>query len=254
MWTTGDTTVRAHVEPHMPLLRQPKCATLLYKIMKVGDFVRSVEHRYLHFQRVDAYKDFPSADARDGEQLPLDRASNITTKFERAPHYAAADYFRQALAQEPRSVLAHNSLGTSLARLGRQDEAAREFEAALAIDPSYPPAWRNLARWRGQTQGPDAEIDCLGRAIALDPGFWDARRDLVRVLTSNARYPEALVQLDSLLAHDPRDRSSLWNRALLLGQFLGRPAEALETLNRLESIAGPTDQTRQLRAELQRRG
>lgn len=169
---------------------------------------------------------------------------------DRGDFAAAADYYRQALALEPRSVLAHNSLGTSLARLGRPEEAAREFEAALAIDPNYPPAWRNLARWRGQTQGPVAEIDCLTRAVTLDPSFWDARRDLVRALTSNGRHAEALPQLDALLNHDPRDRSSLWNRALLLGQFLNRPAEALATLDRLESAGGGNDQTRQLRAEL----
>ncbi|MFN8548377.1 MAG: tetratricopeptide repeat protein [Candidatus Eisenbacteria bacterium] len=169
---------------------------------------------------------------------------------DRGDFAGAADYYREALALQPQSVLAHNSLGTSLARLGRVDEAAREFEAALKIDPNYPPAWRNLARWRGQTQGPAAEIECLDRAVALDPGFWEARRDIVRALTANGRYAEALPQLDALLAHDPADRSSLWNRALLLGQFLGRPAEALATLDRLESAGGANEQTRQLRAQL----
>jgi hypothetical protein len=47
---------RGNVEPHGPLLKQPPEDQLLYKIMKAGDLVRSVEHGYLHFHRVDSYR------------------------------------------------------------------------------------------------------------------------------------------------------------------------------------------------------
>jgi hypothetical protein len=33
----------------------------------------------LHFNRVDSYKDFPTADRHDGEQLPIDRERNAET-------------------------------------------------------------------------------------------------------------------------------------------------------------------------------
>jgi hypothetical protein len=82
-----------NIEPHAPLLRQPADDALLYKIMKIGDLIQSVEHGHLHFQRVDQYKDFPNADARDGEQLPLDRAPNETATFEHAPDCSAASYY-----------------------------------------------------------------------------------------------------------------------------------------------------------------
>lgn len=98
---TNDTDFleRGNVEPHAQLLKQPLDDQLLFKIMKFGDFLRSVEHRYLHLQRVDHYEDFPSADARDGEQLPLDRAANEKTKFQAAPNYSAADYFDSCRAR-----------------------------------------------------------------------------------------------------------------------------------------------------------
>ena len=172
---------------------------------------------------------------------------------DRGDFAGAASWYREALALEPRSVLAHNSLGTSLARLGRTAEAAREFEAATAIDPSYAPAWRNLARWRGETQGPAAEEECLTRAITIDAGFLDARRDLAKLLLAGGRYPEALTQLDLILAREPADRASLWNRALVLGRFLGRPAESLATLDQLDRVAGPSTQSALLRAELRGR-
>ena len=98
---TGDTKFLEYgnAEPHAPLLSQPSGDAHLYKIMKAGDLVRSVEQGYLHFQRVDKYKDFPNADARDGEQLPLDRAINAGITFENAPHYSAADYYDSCRAR-----------------------------------------------------------------------------------------------------------------------------------------------------------
>jgi len=72
----------AHVEPHQYLLTQPEDTQKLYKVMTVENFVQSIEERYLHFQRVDAYKDFPGADAEDGEQLPLDKSGNASSKFQ----------------------------------------------------------------------------------------------------------------------------------------------------------------------------
>jgi hypothetical protein len=38
-----------NVEPHAPLLKRPADSQNLIKIMRVGDFLRSVKERYLHF-------------------------------------------------------------------------------------------------------------------------------------------------------------------------------------------------------------
>jgi Flp pilus assembly protein TadD/TolB-like protein len=45
---------------------------------------------------------------------------------------------REALAINPTDAVAHSSLGTSLARTGRPEEAAREIQAALALDDREP--------------------------------------------------------------------------------------------------------------------
>jgi hypothetical protein len=58
--------------------------------MSVENCVRSIEGGYLHFNRVDSYKDFPDADRHDGEQLPGDRAGNAAATFEKAPGFSAA--------------------------------------------------------------------------------------------------------------------------------------------------------------------
>lgn len=80
-----------YVEPHAHLLEKPPREQRLYKVMSVENLLRSVAEQYLYFNRVDRYKDFPSADAHDGEQLPRDRIINEKAKFEKAPEYSHSD-------------------------------------------------------------------------------------------------------------------------------------------------------------------
>jgi hypothetical protein len=81
------------IETHAPLLRQPPAGQLLYKVMSVENCIRSIEGGYLHFNRVDSYKDFSGADDHDGEQLPGDRAGNEAATFEKAPAFSFTDYY-----------------------------------------------------------------------------------------------------------------------------------------------------------------
>ncbi len=81
------------IEPHGPLLRQPPAGQSLYKVMSVENCIGSIERGYLHFNRIDSYKDFPDADHHDGEQLPGDRAGNVAATFAKAPGFSVADYY-----------------------------------------------------------------------------------------------------------------------------------------------------------------
>ena len=87
------------IEPHALMLNQPDDGQLLYKVMTVENLLRSIQGSYLHFNRVDSYSDFSGADPNDGEQLPTDRSGNSTTKFEKAPHFSASDYYDQSRAR-----------------------------------------------------------------------------------------------------------------------------------------------------------
>lgn len=57
----------------------------------------------------------------------------------------AIQVLREELQQSPRNLKALNLLGIALTESGRGEEANREFRAALAIDPSFYPARKNLA-------------------------------------------------------------------------------------------------------------
>jgi hypothetical protein len=82
-----------NVEPHASLLKRPADTQELVKIMRVGDFLRSAREHYLHFQRVDSYKDFATADVHDGAQPARDRTVNTGITYEKAPTYSVAEYY-----------------------------------------------------------------------------------------------------------------------------------------------------------------
>jgi hypothetical protein len=87
------------IEPHALLLKQPPADHHLYKVMSAENLVHCVVGRYLHFNRVDSYKDFKTADAHDGEQLPNDLPGNTAAKFAAAPNFTGADYYNQSRAR-----------------------------------------------------------------------------------------------------------------------------------------------------------
>lgn len=85
--------IAGYVEPHSALLKRPPDDQLLYKVVRIEDLLRSVSGSYLHFTRVDSYRDFIGADARDGQQLPRDEPGNARSIFTANPKFSAADYY-----------------------------------------------------------------------------------------------------------------------------------------------------------------
>ena len=93
--STGWDGPRGKIEPHAGLLQQPALDQPLFKVLTVENLIRSIRERYLHFTRVDAYRDFDAADGADGEQLPLDREGNAKSLFQGGQGFSAANYYDQ---------------------------------------------------------------------------------------------------------------------------------------------------------------
>ncbi|MGK7345260.1 MAG: hypothetical protein ACNS63_05580 [Candidatus Nitrospinota bacterium M3_3B_026] len=67
--------------------------------MRIEDLLKSISRKYLHFNRVDSYKDFPGADRHDGEQLPIDQNGNKNSKFIKSPTFSAFDSYNKSRAR-----------------------------------------------------------------------------------------------------------------------------------------------------------
>lgn len=70
-------------------------------------------------------------------------------------------------------------LGTTLAALGRTDEAKEQLKQVVRLEPTHASAWFNLARIYGQAGRRHRMRQCLRRALRADPGHVKARRAAV---------------------------------------------------------------------------
>jgi tetratricopeptide (TPR) repeat protein len=77
--------------------------------------------------------------------------------------------FAEAVKLDPRSAALRVNLGNVLARLGRRDEAIREFQAALSDQPDHVGALFNLGVLHLETGNPGRAALLLNRARILSP-------------------------------------------------------------------------------------
>jgi len=117
--------------------------------------------------------------------------------------------FRLALEYQPGFAEARANLGiTALAR-GRLVEATRELEGALELNPDLAIAWNALGVVRDRRGDPGGARDAYVRALGIDPGDLDARRNLARALLAARRPRQARAHLLRLRALDPDDPVTL---------------------------------------------
>ncbi len=111
------------------------------------------------------------------------------------------------------------------AALGDADGAKADRKAALAIEPADPRGWavRGEMKAASDPKGALADFDA---ALALDPDFLPALRDRASVLAEQLGRPaDAVASLDRVLGLNPDSADDRAARAVLLAR-LGKKAEA----------------------------
>ncbi len=112
--------------------------------------------------------------------------------FFQGKYEEAAAHFQQALGSslpEDR-VNGHNGLGLCLDRLGREGEAAEQFETAMRLAPNDGSAYNNLATLRAKQGASDEALTLYAKAVALLPNKPGVRSNLAMLL-NNLGYAEA---------------------------------------------------------------
>jgi predicted O-linked N-acetylglucosamine transferase (SPINDLY family) len=212
-------------------------------------------HRFGRLREAAAlYRDILARDRDDADSLHL---LGLITAEQDSPQAGIA-LIRRAMALKPGCAPHHNSLGLAYRRLGRLDDAAREYEAAAALRPGSAEihsnlattlldlgrwaeavaqyrlaaaqapgnadVWYNLANALAATGPPDETEQCYRTAIALKPGFADALSNYGRWLMTRGRWAEAETHLAESLTLSPV-QAGTWNNLGIVSHELGR-AEA----------------------------
>ena len=160
---------------------------------------------------------------------PYDCAVLQVQRQEFAPAIRALE---QIVAASPRNLRALNLLGIALTGIGRRDEGNARFRAALAIDPQFVPALKNLgvnefaAGRVGQAQQHFASV------LKQAPDDEIAHVHLGEILFQRSDYASALAHYEKAgdrVATNPA--WSLHKATSLLA--LGRKSDAIALLDRL---------------------
>jgi tetratricopeptide (TPR) repeat protein len=113
--------------------------------------------------------------------------------------------FEEALRIEPNIPEVHNSLGGALMRVGRLPEATAEFQTAVRLKPDYPDGHNSLGSALAQTPGRTADgIAEFETALRLRPDFATAHYNLGSALLDlPGRRQDAIAEFEKALQIQP---------------------------------------------------
>ncbi len=111
--------------------------------------------------------------------------------------------FRHALAVTRYNELAHNNLGTTLARQGKLDEAVFHLQEALRLMPNYPGIENNLGTALARQGRLDEALPHLREAVRLAPGDAGAHCNLADALAWKGRLDEAIAEYQAAIKLNP---------------------------------------------------
>ena len=118
---------------------------------------------------------------------------------------AAIAIIETAVAGGEASAPMYVLYGAALSNLGRLDEADRQFEAALAVDPSSAMAYRNLAANANRREDRKAAVAHFEKLAAIEPGDDSVRRQLADAYVQHEDYAKAAALYRDFIARDPGD-------------------------------------------------
>ncbi len=159
---------------------------------------------------------------------------NLGVWYRRHDKYALAEqHFRKAIAIDPKYVLALRELGTLLWRLGesRWEESAKLLRKAVRLAPDDP--WNRLfladILWcLDRNKAAEAQYR---EALGLDPSSGVAHSHYGQLLAEEGRDRQAEQRFRKALQLDPKDRSARYHYGRLLLD-LSRTGEARKMLTR----------------------
>lgn len=186
-------------------------AALRFLEMLSRDFPRDPDVLYAE---IHAYSDLST---RASQQLATAAPSSpqahelLAESYEMQGKWDDAEKeYRGIVAQNPKLPGIHFRIGRLLLSkpnppASAADDAKREFEQELAIDPSNAGAEYVLGELARQNQSWDDAIAHFTRASKLDPQFGEAYLGLGVSLISLKRYPDAIAPLETAVKIDPRN-------------------------------------------------
>lgn len=141
----------------------------------------------------------------------------------------------RAKQSDPNLAQAHLCLGQVLSGSGRFDQAEKELQAGLKLEPTSDIGTLRLGRLYQRTGKNELAEQTYRRAVALRPHYWAGYSWLGALLVTEGRYQDAITQVQKAAAmapDNPRPYYQLGGTYI----YLGRYAEATTALQKAITI------------------
>ena len=171
---------------------------------------------------------------RAAERSPCRNALGEVLRRQGKLDQAAAQY-EQAIALDPSLIAAHANLGIVLAAQSRLDEAIACFQRALTIKPDSAKLYNHLGSALRQYGRLDEAALCHRQAIAINPSDPDARLHLGLTLWNQGQLDEAAGQFEQAITLRPAFFEALYNLGCVL-RDRGKLTDARRVFQRLEEL------------------
>lgn len=165
------------------------------------------------------------------ERVPLAYNQRGMAFFDIGQLDFASKDFERAIALNPSYFDAYNNFGMTLYKMGKLDDAIEEFDKAIALNSSYREAYNNRGMAFSDKGQPARAIGDFKMAIALYPSYYKAYSNLGMTYGREGLYGQALESFTKSIAKSPNFGDAYYNRGLTY-EFTGQSDRALEDFNK----------------------
>jgi len=141
----------------------------------------------------------------------LARAYMQAKKFDQA-----RKEYDKTLSLNPQVPLAYHDRGLIAQEEGRQDQAIQFYQSALQVKRDHVPSLNNLGVLYAQTGRLSEAEKLFQQALQADPADPKTHNNLGNIRLSQGRYAEALAEYEQALSLDPNFEDARRNRSLAL--------------------------------------
>lgn len=158
----------------------------------------------------------------------------------------AVQHYKKALELQPDDYKVHYSLGICYANLGRVqeaylEEAIKEYYIAIKLSPSFEMPYLGLGIIYFFKKGMHEEgIECLRKAISLEPEFIDAYVTLGKCYYEIGRFEEAAASYKEAIKRSPpkiKVVADYYNNLGIVYQTIGDKKQAIDCFQKALKIS-----------------
>jgi tetratricopeptide (TPR) repeat protein len=145
----------------------------------------------------------------------------------------AEQTIKEGIALAPDSPVGYYHLGRVGIESKQFDAAVKNFERAIAVNPSFEPAYLALGTLHEVRQEREQAIAVYRRYLdGINPRNREVRQHLVQLFITAKDYQAALAELERILAEDPDDLDAQLRVSLMYGE-MKEYSKAIERLQRI---------------------